>query len=229
MKRARRGRIGVYGKKTRSLQSRLTAEVFALSFKDANIYMYLGSRDSVEPHINDIQNQILFENPDRAYSTEPINIAIGMEPLGEAGMDFSMYGIINPMGDEQTFRVHPSEFECLGRELIIGDVMEIPFFEKDCKKAYWEITDVDDKPSYEKFYYVIKAKVMDFSRKTREIPTNRTNEDIMGALVDDMDIAFNEQISDIGLEPEPSNEPVDYRDKQQASFLDDPNQIFNGE
>lgn len=232
MSMIKRGKIGVYGEKTRTLQRRLTAELFGLTFKDANIYMYLGSRDSVEPHINDIQNQILFENPDRAYSVDPVNISIGMDPMGESGMDFSRFGIINPLGDEQTFRVHINEFDgCLGRPLIIGDVMEIPFFSKDCKKAFWEITDVDDKPSYERFYYTIKATVMSSSRKTREIPVERTNAAAMDFVVDGFDMAAMEQVSQLGLDPEPTQtpEPVDYRNKNQASFLDDPTKVFNEE
>lgn len=226
----RKGKIGVYGPKTRKFQRRLAAEMFGLTFKDANVYMYLGSRDSVAPHINDIQNQILFEIPDRAYSVTPVNIMIGMEPLGESGMDFSRFGIINPIGDEQTFRVHVDEFTgCLGRPLIIGDVFEIPFFERDCKKAFWEITDVDDKPSYERFYYTVKATVISNSRKTREIPIERTNEDIMGVVIDGLDLAFDQQISQTGLDPvpTPNPEPVDYRNKKQASFLDDPTKVFN--
>lgn len=226
----RRGKIGVYGEKTRRLQRRLTAELFGLTFKDANIYMYLGSRDSVAPHINDIQNQILFETPDRAYAVNPVNILIGMDAMGESGMDFSRFGIINPLGDEQTFRVHVDEFEgCLGRPLIVGDVMEIPFFTKDCEKAFWEITDVDDKPSYERFYYTIKATVMSTSRKTREIPVERSNAAILNFAIDGFDMAAHEQMPQQGLEPNPMDipKPVDYRNKHQASFLDDPTKVFN--
>lgn len=232
MSKLKRGKIGVYGKKTRSLQRRLSAEAFGLTFKDANVYKYLGSRDSVSPDINDIQNKVLFEVPDRAYDPTPVNIMIGMEPMGETAMDFSRFGIINPIGNEQTFRVHVNEFEgCLGRPLIVGDVFEIPFFEKECKKAFWEITDVDDKPSYEKFYYVIKATVLDDARTTREIPIERTNSDFMDSLMSDMDMEMAQQVPTTDLvdpdQPQPAPQEVDYRNKKQASFLDDPSKIFN--
>lgn len=234
MRKLRKRRIGVYGDKTRRLQSRLTAELFSLTFKTANIFKYLGSRDSVDPDINDIQNQILFETPDRAYDVEPFSIMIGMEPMGETGLDFSRFGIINPIGDEETFRVHVDEFECLGRTIIVGDVLEIPFFMRDCKPVFWEVTDVDDKPSYENFYYTIKATIISDSRLTREIPIERSNEDIMNGVIDGLDLAFDQQISQVGLDPEPIEDggdkpPVDYRNKQQASFLDDPSYIFNEE
>lgn len=228
----KKGKIGVYGEKTRKLQRRISAEAFGLTFKDANVYMYLGSRASVTPNINDIQNKVLFEVPDRAYSPDPIHIMVGMEPMGEAALDFSRFGIINPLGDEQTFRVHADEFEgCLGRPLIVGDVLEIPFFERNCKKAFWEITDVDDKPSYEKFYYVIKATVLNDDRTSREIPIERTNTELMDNLMDDMDFEMAAQVPVEGLVdpelPKPLPEKVDYRNKKQASFLDDPTKFFN--
>lgn len=226
----KRGKIGVYGPKTRAFQKRVAGEAFGLTFKDANVYMYLGSRENQTPDINDIQNKILFETQDRAYSPDPVNIMIGMDPVGEAAMDFSRFGIINPIGDEQTFRVHMDEFDgLLGRPLVVGDVMEIPFFELNGKKAFWEITDVDEKPSYERFYYVIKATVLAESRKSREIPIERSNSEFMDNIMGDLDIALDEQVGFEGLEEPQIQTPVDYRNKKQSSFLDDPMKIFNEE
>lgn len=232
MSRVKRGKIGVYGPKTRALQRRLSAEAFGLTFKTANVYLYLGSRKSVDPKTSDIQSTILFETADRAYQAEPIEISIAMDAPMESAMDFSRFGIINPISDEWTFRVHLDEFECLGRWLEVGDVFEIPFYERDCEKAFWEVTDVDDKISYEKFYVVVKASIVNDSRKTREVPLERTNSDLLDDMMLDMDAEFESDVDREGLDNNdplefPPDEPVDYRDKRQASFLDDPEKIFN--
>lgn len=223
----KKGKIGVYGDKTRKLQKRLSGELFGLTFKDANVYMYLGSRANDTPYINDIQTKVFFEVPDRAYSDKPVHIMVGMEPMGETGMDFSRFGIINPIGDEQTFRVHVDEFEgCLGRPLVVGDVLEIPFFERNCDKAFWEITDVDDKPSYEKFYYTLKATVLSDSRETREIPIDAGNSSFMDEVSQGADAEYKEQVPHTGFDQPTEPEEVDYRNKTQSSFLDDPNKTF---
>lgn len=223
----KRGKIGFYGKRTRDLQKRLTAELFGLTFKDANVYLYLGSRDSNEPHINDIQNKVFFEVPDRAYNPNPKNITIGMEPFGEAPMDFSQFGIIAPLTNSYTFRVHVDEFECLGRPLIIGDVLEIPFLMKECNRALFEVTDVDDKPSFERFYYTITATVLAESRKTREISIDSGNGSFLDEVMVDLDETHDEMLPYTGFnEPAEPKPEVDFRRKNQASFLDDPNYEF---
>jgi hypothetical protein len=128
-RRSNRTPIGVYGDKTRRFQRKLTRDLFGLSFKSANVYKYLGSRENPEPDIDDIQNKVFFEVPDRAYSGSPKTINIGMDPMRAEKMDFSRFGLINPIQDEQTFRVHVDDMEeCLGRWVIVGDVFEIPFF-----------------------------------------------------------------------------------------------------
>lgn len=226
----KRGKIGVYGAKTRALQKRLSAEMFGLTFKDANVYMYLGSRANDNPDINDIQTKVFYEVPDRAYSVDPVNISISMEGFNESNMDFSRFGIINPLGDEQTFRVHVDEFTgCLGRPLIVGDVLEVPFFARECEKAFWEITDVDDKSEFEKFYVVITASVLGDSRKTREIPIDGAgNDSIMDSVMDEADQEYTDQVPYEGFdELDPDATPVDYRRDKQKSFLDDPEMIFN--
>lgn len=221
----KRGKIGVYGTKTRAMQRKLSAEMFGLTSKIANVYKYLGSRASATPDINDIQSKVFYEVPDRAYASTPVDITIWMEPYAESKMDFSRFGIINPLGDEQTFRVHVDEFEgCLGRELIIGDVLEIPFFSKDCKKAFWEITDVDTKTEFEKFYVVLTASVLGDSRESREIPIDDSNTGLMDDIMADADLAFEEQVAYNGLEDDGT--PVDYRKEEQSSFLDDPTKVF---
>ncbi len=232
-----RTKIGVYGDKTRRFQRNLTYQLFQLTFKTANVYKYLGSRTNSTPSINDIQNKVFYEVPDRAYSTDTVEINIGMEPLSESAMDFSRFGMLNPMAGEQTFRVHQNDFACLGRNLIVGDVLEIPFLERDCKKAFFEITDVDDKPSYEKFYFTIQAVPLGDSRTTREIPVERSNDDLMSGIMDDTDAEVAEQVPYEGLDPTQTEdwdgtvpyEEVDYRDEKQSSFLDDSNIDFTNE
>ena len=236
MRRQRnRPKIGVYGEKTRALQRKLTRDIFNLSPKDANVYMYLGSRKSIEPHIDDIQNKVFFEVPDRAYSQTPINIQIGMDPIRAEKMDLSRFGLINPMQDEQLFRVHVDVMnECLGRHLIIGDVLEVPFFMENCKKAFWEITDVDKDISFEQFFVVVHAVPLGDNRTTAEIPIDRSNEDLMNDIMKQTQdhseaIVPHKGLDSVDIDPDADypTEKTDYRNRKQASFLDDPTFTFN--
>ena len=61
-------KLGIYGPKSREFQKKIAKQYFDLSPKEANVFLYLGSRESIEPSINDIQNKVFFEVPDRAYS-----------------------------------------------------------------------------------------------------------------------------------------------------------------
>lgn len=220
------GKIGVYGVKTRALQRRISFEAYGLTFKVANVYKYLGSRESVIPDINDIQSKIFFEIPDRAYDTCPIPIPVGMEHLQEVKTDFSRFGLISPLQDETIFRFHIDDFQPLCREMIIGDVFELPFYTKN-GDAFWEVTDVDLRSEAEKFIAIITASPLSASRATREIPVNRDNGDLMDIIGVGMQEEFSEQVPAEGIytsPPEPEN--VDYRNPVQASFLDDPNKQF---
>lgn len=231
-----KNRVGVYGNKTRLLQKRMSYEAFQMTFKEANVYRYLGSRANINPSIQDIQNLTFFEVPDRAYDTKYVTINIGMEPLQEGKMDFSQYGIINPLSDEIRVRIHINDFQCLGRDIIEGDVLEIPFLLKDCDRALFEVTDVDKDPSYEKFYVTVTLKTLDDSRKTREIDKDRSNNDIFNDVMDAADDKYQEEVphngldeSDINTEWETPTEETDYRRKNQKSFLDDPLFEFTGD
>lgn len=222
-KMRRRGKIGVYGPKTRRLQRRLSFEAFGLTFKDANVYMYLGSRSSVNPHINDIQTKVFYETPDRAYDVNPKAIPIGVDPLPEAKTDFSRFGLIDPLSDEQMFRMHIDDFAILGRELIIGDVFELPFFSKNNKLAFWEVTDVDLNSEYEKFIAIIHATPLSSARTTREIPIEQSNDDLMDDIMAGAEEQYSDQVPvdrDV-FDETPEKEPVDYRNPLQSSFLDD--------
>lgn len=218
------GRIGVYGAKTRCLQRRLSFEAFGLTFKTANVYLYLGSRAEAVPSVGDIQSMSFFEVPDRAYSATPIEIPIGMELIPETKTDFSRFGIINPLQDESTFRVHVDDMKPLGRSLMVGDIFEVSFHSSSSGKALWEITDVDNRTEAERFVIVVQATPMSASRATREIPVDRDNSGLLDDIMERLDVAASEEIPDTGLHAsEPAPAPVDYRDSLQSDFLDNPN------
>lgn len=223
------GKIGVYGTKTRTLQRKLSYEAFGLTWKVANVYRYLGDRNNITPDINDIHTRIFHEVPDRAYSETVIPIPLGMDQHNEQKIDFGRVGLINPLQDETLFRVHIDDFDPLGRELIIGDVFELPFFTKNEKKAFWEITDVDLISEYEKFIAIIHAVPLGDNRKTREIPIERSNFDQMESAIFDLDTETGTDVPANTASFDPSTiEPatVDYRTETQVDFLDDPTKEF---
>lgn len=226
---ARRGKISVYGPKTRALQRRLSFEAFGLSYKDAKVYRYLGPVD--DEGIDNIQCKVFYEVPDRAYDTAPVDIPIGMEPLPEMKTDFSRFGLINPLSDETTFRVHIDDFDTIGRDLIVGDVFEMPFF-SDKGKALYEVTDVDLKSSYEKFIAIIHAVPLGDSRTNASLDSVVNRDD--GAIVDIMrqeaEEQYNENVPTEELSYDrnevQTDSEVDPRNKTQKSFLDDPDAEF---
>lgn len=227
----RRGKIGLYSEKTRKLQRKLSFEAFGLTFKDAMFYLYLGSDVNDLPDINDIQCKVFYEVPDRAYELLPKGIPIGVEPDMESSMDFSRFGLISPMTSEKTFRVHIDDFETLGREIVVGDVFELPFFSKDGKQALWEVTDVDLKLEYEKFIAILKATPLTDARTTANIAKNRDMDDMMSDIMIDADEQYADIVPTQDLvykEEDIVPSEVDYRDKDQSNFLDNINTIFNG-
>ena len=226
---ARRGKIGVYHNKTRSLQRRLSFESFGLTYKDAEFFLYLGPEGDVG--IDNISNKVFFEVPDRAYAPVAKSIPIGVEPDVESAMDFSRFGLINPLSTEKSFRIHIDDFKTLGREVIVGDVFELPFFSKDDKRALFEVTDVDLKLEYEMFIAIVKASPLSKSRRSAGIDMNRDEELLISGIMTDADFQYNEVVpSNNGVfEPEDVvDSVVDYRDEKQRSFLDDPTATFNG-
>jgi hypothetical protein len=225
----RRGKIGVYSDKTRSFQRRLTFETFGLTFKDAFFYKYLGAVDGVDE--NDISCKVFYEIPDRAYESTPIGIPIGVDPDMESSMDFSRFGLISPLTDEKTFRVHIDDFETIGRDIIIGDVFELPFFTRNDRKALWEVTDVDLKISYEKFVAVIKASPLTDARTTAKIDMNGDMGDMLSDIMDDAIVQYGDIVPSQDLvfkEEDVVRGDVDYRTTITKDFLDDPDTIFNG-
>lgn len=221
---------GMYGDKTRKMQRKLSHQLFELTFKTANVYKYMGSAESETPSINDIQSKVFYEVPDREYEDNPININIAMEPMSESAMDFSRFGMINPMGNEQTIRVHLDDLDCLGRWLIVGDVIEVPFFARECDKAFWEVTDVDDKPSYEKFYVTVQITPLGDSRATQDIPFERSTLPMSDSVQDAQEQEQEAQVPYEGVGSETDEQvPYDARRKQQSSFLDSPFTTFDGD
>jgi hypothetical protein len=220
------GKIGVYSEKTRNFQRKLTYEAYGLTFKEAKFYLYLGDKESDILDINDFSNKVLFEVADRAYAQEGISVPVGMEQYSDSKQDFSRFGLINPLTDEVRFTIHIDDFETLGREIVVGDVFELPFFEKDGKKAFYEVTDVDFKLEKEKFICVFHASTLGSSRATRDIDMNRDNFEFMENLSEGMDDQLSEIVNtdepEADFEGVPVTKDVDYRNKKQASFLDDP-------
>lgn len=168
-------KIGMYGPNDRALQSSLAYEHEELTAKVANVFMYLGSRVNATPAITDVEDPILLENVDRAYASTSIPINIWVEPLPENVVDLSALGIINPLGNEQRFRVHINSFESdgLGRYLIAGDVLQIPFFTQDGYPTYFEVQDVDRKAAFENFYVTINTVRADDNAELTEILNKR--------------------------------------------------------
>ncbi len=224
----RLGKIGVYGPKTRTLQRRLSYEAYGLTFKTAIVWRYLGSKTSLNPSLTDVPTKVFWEVPDRAYSDVMVQIPIAMEPLPEIKADFSRFGYIDPLQNENLFRVHIDDFEPLGRYLVVGDVFEMPFFEKNGKKVFWEVTDVDLKTEYEKFIAIIHASPLGDSRKTNDIPVDQSNDDLLTQLMVEADDEFIGQVPVQGLtlEPEPEPEDFDQRSELVTGFLDDPTKIL---
>ena len=230
-------KIGRYGPKTRSLQKRLAYEKVSHTKKFANVYKYLGSRASEDPQINDIQTTTFMEVPDRAYSQKPIKINIYFEPLQEQKADFSKYGIIDPIGDKQVVKVHVNSYEDLGRELVEGDVLEVPFFEQD-HKAFWEVTDVDRSQEFEKFYAIISMNELADSRTTREIDVGAGSiADVLNDVGEQQqkeseDFVPHDGVDDVDVDNDETNDRIGKEKEQrrsrpkQPSFLDDVNGEF---
>lgn len=226
----KRAKIGVYGDRTRALQKRMSYEAVSLTWKTANVYRYLGSRANLTPDIKDIQITTFMETPDRAYDVFPVEINIYFEPRPEQAVDYSQFGIIDPIGSDQIIKVHVNSYADIGRSLVEGDVIDVPFFKQGDADAMWEVIDVDDSQEREKYYSIIKLKVLEDSRETRELdvtnsigPTldeitgqqeTEADEYVSNSGVDDSDITNNETNPDL-------NTPYEGTSKNRKTFLDE--------
>lgn len=225
-------KIGVYGTKDRLLQAKLSFERTSLTWKTANVYKYLGSAASVAPSIDDIQDPVFFENPDRAYDLTPVELNVHFEPLQEEQADLSRFGIINPLGNNQRFTFHTYSFGGggLGRYIVAGDIIEIPFWEQEGRKSYWQVEDIDRKMEFETFTVTVTASPMNDTQETTEIPLIPSNSDIMDIVNAAMDTEqaanFTEEGFDttgVVLDDEPLvRDPYDPRPDTTEDFLDNP-------
>lgn len=223
-------KIGVYGEKTRALQQRMSYERVAQTWKIANVFRYLGSRDNPDPNIKDVQVTTFMEVPDRAYDKESVPINIYFEPIPEQVVDYTQFGVIDPIGVDQIIRVHINSYEDLGRPIMTGDVIDVPFFKQKTHDAMWEVVDVDRGQEFEKFYSVVKLKELTDSRSTREIEKTGsigpTLADIVGHHEEHADdqVGYN-GVDDTNIDNGDDNQDMaddfDGRQKNQKSFLDD--------
>jgi len=226
-------KIGVYGDKMRSLQRRLSFEHVSLSWRIAKVWMYLGSRTNNNPNINDIGNPIFSETPDRAYDSTPVEINIDWEQLPEQIADLSSFGIHDPSAGQQTFKVHTKSYDDLGRSVIEGDILELPFLEQDGEKTYFEVTDYNKNQEFEHFYGIATGRPMTADRTTQEIPDKNDNADIFNQISTDLQNSAEADVTYEGLDTtdatvddsEP-NEEYDPRNDQQGSLLDDPSATY---
>jgi hypothetical protein len=199
------GRIGLYGNKDRLLQKTLSFEKTSLTHKNINVYKYLGDKtNGSNASISDMQDSIFMETTDRSYDSVPVEINAQVDNLDEAVMDLSKFGIISPIGDTQIFRVHVNSFDQdgLGRYLIVGDVIEVPFFEQNGIKAFFECTDIDKKSEFEQFHIVVTTVPVKDTQEMEDLPIP-SNSDALGDLQTQLDAAFHEDFVDGGLDSEP--------------------------
>lgn len=237
-------KIGMYSDKTRQLQKRLSYERIWLTWKTCLVYKYLGSLTNPEDErsINDIDNIVFMEINHKAYDPNPVEIPVWFERMDGEETDLSRFGYISPIQGEERFNFHTGSFGeggDLGRYIIEGDVIEIPFLEQDGKPTRFEIVDVNRKGEFETFSIVTKGKILDDSIHSQDIPDVNTNEpmisDIMSHLTDEQKKIVEDSgldLKDYGfVDEEESNEErilYDSRNgnKNQKSFLDDPSREF---
>lgn len=198
-------KIGVYQNNDRALQKRLSYERVSLTWHPVIVYKYLGSEVNDDAaSLLDIQDTLFMENPDRSYDPNGIQINAHVEQLPETPFDLSKFGIINPLEGVQVFRIHVSSFddEGMGRYIVTGDVIEVPFFQKDDIKAFFEVTDVDKKTEFENFHVVVTTVPIKDVQEMEEIPGMVSNSDIMDELQSDLDDAYERAVSNQGLNAE---------------------------
>lgn len=251
-------KIGLYQQKDRLFQRNISFEKTALSWKTANVYRYLGdATQGAGALITDIQDTLILENPDRRYDTNPVEINVAYEEFNESPFDLSKFGIINPLGNTNIFRIHVNSFDVdgMGRYIMVGDVLEVPFLVTNGNagnKAFFEVTDVDRKMEFENFYVTVTTVPIKDSQEFEDINEIPSNSDALQGLQDELDKAYQATFTDGGLTPEPSlyverdyvdddyvddpatviytdgtTKPYDPRPDKAESFLDDPNsEIF---
>lgn len=223
-------RINPYSAKNRALQRSISKQAFEMGTKEVCIYKYLGSLDSENPSIFDVGNKVFDEVPDRVYDETPYSSIGYMRPSMESMMDYSEFGILNP--ENEFMKFHIDHLKCMGRLLITGDILYIPFLDemKEGHIPWWEVSDVDETQVQEKFYINVTVVPLSRSRKNNsfDLPVDDFNMDTE-IFQDKMDTLQSEvpyEETHYDDEPAPAEEdqtPVDPRktSKHKKSFLDD--------
>ena len=197
----KRPNIGVYEGKTRNLQAKLSYERTSLTWKTVNVYKYEGVYDSAGDR-TEIEDKIFFETRNRRYDPEPVELNAHFEVMQEEQTDLSRFGIINPMADNLRIYMHTYSFGSLGlnRYVKSGDVIEIPFWEQDCNKSYWEVIEVDRKPEFESFTVVVTVEPIKDRQETQDIDGMFSNSDVMDGVFNDLVVemdTFDDEKSDV--------------------------------
>lgn len=222
---------GFYGKKTRLLQKRLSYERLAHTMKSFIIHKYLGAATEQTPSLDDIQDNVFMEVRDRAYDPQPVTINGWMEGFQEQGMDLSRFGVVMPMGETHSFKFHSYSFENdgLGRYIVTGDIIEVPFLEIDGKKALFEVTDVDRKHEPETYAIHVTAIPMRDSQETTDI-TGYQDQGLLAELQSDLGDEFSQTFTEAGIDTTGLNVSDDSKQDQYdprpdagSDFLDNPN------
>lgn len=247
----KQGKIGVYGTKDRLLQRKLSFEKTTLSHHPITVYKYLGDANLDEgSSIYDISDSIFMENRDRRYDSNGIVINADIQEMEESPYDLTSFGIINPLEGQQLVRVHINSFDAdgLGRYLIVGDVIEIPFFnDKNGNNMFFEVSNVDEKRVFESFYVTVTMETVKDSQEMEEIEGLQTNSDVLDALQAELNKEYDASFTKSGLSSEPTlycdrdyveddywnlitttvgftddNTREDYSPRPHDDFLDDP-------
>ena len=221
---------GQYGGKTRLLQKRLSYERSAHTMKNFFIHKYIGAATESNPSLDDIQDTIFMEVRDRAYEEDPVEINGWMDSFQDQVMDLSQFGVVNILGETHRFRFHSYSFEAdgLGRTMIVGDIIEIPFLKVEGKKTYFEVTDVNRKQEPETFTILVTATPLRDKQETKAI-SGYQEQGLMDTLQNDLDDEFNNTLTEQGLDTSDldvtvdEQERYDPRNKPGRDFLDDPN------
>ncbi len=199
--------FGQYGPNDRILQKSLSYEKTSLTSKEINVYKYMGVSGNTPPNIKDIQDTILMENRDRVYDTNPVKINCSIEFLPESVFDLSRFGIINTLGNSTQVRIHINSFEAdgLGRYIVPGDLIHVPFWDQNGIKSFHEVTDIDKKTEFENFLVIVTMIPVKDSQQTTDLDSDIPSNDI---LIDNLAISIEADQDAVfeqgGIDPEPS-------------------------
>lgn len=211
-------KFGVYHNKDRSLQEKISFEHVTKSWRVAAYWKYKCPVES--GNIDDISNVVFMENPDRIYESTPILLNIDYASSDESVANLNQFNIINPFENQKTMRIHTyTVSDDIGRNPVIGDVIQIYLYNNDLKtwieditaapptflrenekEAWLEITDVDYSQEVENFYLVLTTQRLEHSRKAKDIPNDsESNQNILDNIQSQLSAEQNEAVSKEGI------------------------------